>query len=88
MNRFERESNTQRRAVLRSSTALWTAGLLLVAIAFGIAGFSAGAPTQFWSKAAIGLAVLLLILRQVNRRLRGRAAKAAEPDPKSRLNLN
>jgi L-asparagine transporter-like permease len=87
MNRFEEESNRQRKAQLKSSVALWTGGLILVAVAFAIVGLSSGAPTRFWSKAAIVLAVLLLILRQVNRRLRGRRSKAAQPDPASRLNL-
>jgi apolipoprotein N-acyltransferase len=88
MNRFEARAQEERKAHLRSSMTLWTGGLVLVAVAFAIVGLRSGSPPQFWSKAAIALAVLLLILRQLNRRLKGRMPKAAQPDPKSRLNLD
>ncbi len=73
---------------MRSSMMIGTAGLALVVVVLLIVGLSMSAPAGFFSKAAIGVAVLLLILRQVSRRLRHRAPRAAEPDPKSKLDLS
>ncbi|MBV9265591.1 MAG: hypothetical protein JO061_05420 [Acidobacteriaceae bacterium] len=87
MNKYEERAVRERKAALRSSMTLWTAGLALIAVVFAIIGLSSGAPSQFWSRAALVLAILLLALRQISRRLRGRTPRAAEPDPKSRLNL-
>jgi hypothetical protein len=88
MNKFEVRAREERKAQVRSSMTLWTAGLVLVAVALAIIGLSSGAPRQFWSKAGIVLAILLLLFRQMARRMRGRTPKAAQPDPQSRLNLN
>lgn len=83
MNRFEKESMRRR----RSPATLWTVALVLVALAVAVVGLSTGAPKPFWTKAAVVLALLLLVLRQVKRRTKGRPSKAAQPDPQSRLNL-
>jgi hypothetical protein len=65
-----------------------TAGLALIVVVLLIVGIRNSAPPRFFTEAAIGVAVLLLILRQVARRMKGRTPRAAEPDPKSRLNLH
>jgi hypothetical protein len=65
-----------------------TAGIALVVVVILIVGLSSAAPAGFFTRAAIGVAVLLLILRQVTRRLRHRAPRAAQPDPKSTLHLD
>ena len=88
VNRYEERAERERRAAMRSSMMMGTAGIALVVVVLLIIGLSTSAPAGFFSKAAIGVAVLLLILRQVTRRLRNRAPRAAQPDPKSRLNLS
>jgi hypothetical protein len=88
MNRYELRAQQQRKAALRFSLMIWTAGIALVVVVFLILGLSSSAPPRFFSKGAIIAAVLLLILRQLNRKLRGRSPKAAQPDPQSTLKLD
>lgn len=88
MNRYEERAQRQRAATLRFSAMLWTAGAALIVVVFAILGFSTGAPREFWYRGAIVVAVLLLILRQVARRIRVRNPRSAQPDPLSRLNLH
>jgi hypothetical protein len=88
MNRYEERAQRERRAALRSSLTMSTAGLALIVVVLLIVGIRNSAPPRFFTEAAIGVAVLLLILRQVARRMKGRTPRAAEPDPKSRLNLH
>lgn len=87
MNRYEERAEQQRRASLRLSMSVWTAGLLLIVIALLILHLSGSAPSDFTQKAAIGLAGVFLVLRMVSRRLKGKN-KAAAPDPRSRLKLD
>jgi hypothetical protein len=68
--------------------SLWTAGLALLVVIFLIIGLSSGAPSTFFKTGAVVVAMLLLILRQINRRLRPKGPRTAQPDPKSRLNLD
>ncbi|HEY7304514.1 MAG TPA: hypothetical protein VH601_10390 [Bryobacteraceae bacterium] len=88
MNRYEERAQKQRRAALRSSMTMGTAGVALVVVVLLIMGLSSSAPPRFFTEAAIAAAILLLILRQLSRRMKHRTPKAAEPDPKSRLNLD
>jgi CBS domain containing-hemolysin-like protein len=88
MNKYEKRAQSERKAAMRSSTAVWSAGIALVVVVFLILGLSASAPQSFFSKAAVGIAILLLIVRQVSRRLRGGAPRAAQPDPKSTIKLD
>jgi hypothetical protein len=88
MNKYELRAEQQRRAALRTSLMLWTAGIAFVVVVFLILGLSNSAPPRFFSRGAIAAAVLLLILRQLSRRLRGRTSRAAEPDPQSTLKLD
>lgn len=88
MTKYEQQARQQRTASLRTSMSLWTAGLALLVVIFLIVGLSNGAPSSFFKTGAVVIAVLLLILRQLNRRLRGKAPRAAQPDPKSTLKLD
>ncbi len=88
MNKYEQRAEQERKSALRSSMMIWTAGLALVVIAFGILGMSSAAPPRFFSKSAIVVVVLLLVLRQLSRRLKSKNPRAAQPDPQSRLNLD
>ena len=87
MNRFEDQTERQRRSSLRMSLLLLTLGGVLLVGALAILGYSSGAPQAFWTRAAIGVAILLLILRQVGRRLGRRRSKAIKPDDQSMLHL-
>jgi hypothetical protein len=88
MNKYEKRAERERKGVLRSSMTVGTAGLALIVVVLLIAGLSGSAPPRFFSMAAIGLALVLLVLRQVNRRLKGKTPRAAQPDPRSRLDLD
>lgn len=88
MNRYEERAQKERRATLRSSLGMGTAGVALILVVLLIVGLSNSAPPRFFTEAAIGAAVVLLIVRQAARRMKGRPPRAAEPDPKSRLHLD
>lgn len=88
MNKYELRAEQQRRAALRTSLMLWTAGIAFIVVVFLILGMSSSAPPRFFSRGAIVAAILLLILRQLSRRVRGRAPRSAQPDPQSTLKLN
>jgi hypothetical protein len=88
MNKYELRAEQQRKAALRFSMMLWTAGLALIVVVLAILGLSTSAPRGYFSKTAIALAILLLVLRQVMRRMKGRTPRAAQPDPKSQLKLH
>lgn len=87
MNRYEERAEQTRRAGLRSSMNVWTAGLALIAVALLILHLTGRAPSEFVRRAAIGLALVLLVLRLLSRRLR-RHSSAAQPDPHSRIKLD
>jgi Kef-type K+ transport system membrane component KefB len=88
MNKYEQRAEQQRSSAMRSGVMMGTAGVALLAVVLLIIGLNSSAPQAFFSRAAVGLAVLLLVLRQLGRRFRGKAARAAQPDPLSRLDLD
>ncbi len=88
MNRFEQRAQAEKKAPLRPSTTIWTAVLALIVVVAVIIGLSTSAPPNFWRNAAIAVAILLLLLRQLTRRLQSRAARGPKTDPQSRLNLD
>jgi L-asparagine transporter-like permease len=88
MNRYERHAEQKRRAALRSSMTVWTAVLTLAAVVLVIMRLSGSGSPQFFSRAAIGLAIVLLVIRQLSRRLKGKGSRAAQPDPRSTLKLH
>ncbi len=88
MNKYEQRAETQRRPAMRSSMMMGTAGIALLAVVLLIIGMNSSAPRTFLSRAAVGLAVLLLILRQVSRFTKGKTPRASQPDPQSRLDLD
>jgi 4-hydroxybenzoate polyprenyltransferase len=88
MNRFEQQAERSRRASLSNSLLLWSAAGILLIAALALLGYSGGAPQGFWKTAAIVVAVLLLIVRQVGRRLKTNRSRAAKPDEQSMLHLD
>ena len=88
MNRYERQTEETRRAALRNSLLLWsTSGILLIG-ALALLGYSGGAPQRFWTSAGIVIAILLLVIRQLGRRLKSGRSRAAKPDDQSMLHLD
>ena len=87
MNKYEARAERDRRATIRFSMNMWSAALALIVVVVLILGLSTSPPPQFWTKAGIGLAVLLLVFRQIARRARSKTPRAAQPDPQSKLNL-
>jgi hypothetical protein len=87
MNRYERQTEQTRRASLRNAMLLWSAGGILLVGILALLGYSSGAPQRFWTWAGIGVAVLLLVIRQVGRRLKSGGSRAAKPDERSMLHL-
>ena len=87
MNKYEERAERDRKASMRFSMMMWTAGVALIVVVVMILGLSTSAPPHFWSRAGIGLAILLLVVRLVMRRMKGKRPKASMPDPRSRLNL-
>ena len=88
MNRFEQNAERERRSSLRLSLLVLSLGGILVVGALALLGYSGGAPQSFWTRAAIGLAILMLILRQVTRKLKSGRARAVKPDEQSMLHLD
>jgi Kef-type K+ transport system membrane component KefB len=88
MNKYEKRTQQDRKAALRASVIAATIGVALIAIALVILGISNSAPLGFYKKAAIAVVVLLLILRQVGRRLKRKWGGPAKPDEKSQLKLH
>ncbi len=88
MNKYEQQAARERGTSLRNSMTLWSAGAALVVVVLLILGLSISAPSDFFKRGAIAAAILLLVLRLITRRLRGRPSRAAEPDPQSTLKLD
>jgi preprotein translocase subunit SecD len=88
MNKYEKRAQAERKAAVRSSMTIWSAGIALLIVVGLILWLSTSAPSGFYTRSAIGVAVLLLVVRQVSRRLKSGAPRAAQPDPKSTIKLN
>ena len=88
MNKYEQRAARDRQSTAQFSKMLWTATLALIVIALLILGLSSSAGPSFYSRGAIALAVVLLVIRQISRRSRAKVPRAAQPDPRSRLNLD
>jgi hypothetical protein len=88
MNRYERQAEQTRRASLQSSLLMWSAGGLLVVAALALLGYSSGAPRNFWSRSAVVVAILLLVVRQLGRRLKSNRKNVVKPDEQSMLHLD
>ena len=88
MNKYEDRAAQQRQGTLRSSTTLWMAGAALILVILLILGLGHSAPSSFFTRAALVGAIVLLVLRQIARRLRRGPSRAAQPDPQSRLRLD
>ncbi len=68
--------------------SLWTALLLLVLVLFAIQGLRNAGFELTTPRIIIGIAVALLIFRQIARRMKRVVPRAAQPDPKSTLKLS
>jgi hypothetical protein len=92
MNKYEERADRTRKSALRSSMLFGMAGVALALLLLTALGSRNSAPSGFWSKVGVVAAVLLLMLRQIQRQLRRKGntkkPRAAEPDPQSRLHLN
>lgn len=88
MNKYEQRFRRPRRPSLASSMSVWNAAAALIIVVLLIVGLSHSAPSPSFTRVVIAAAVLLLVLRQVTRRLKGRASRAAQPDPQSTLKLD
>jgi len=87
VNKYESRAQEQRKSTLRSSMMMGTAGVALFVIGAIILGLYTSAPSSYYTRAGIIAAVSLVIVRQLNRRMRGRSPRASRPDPQSMLNL-
>ena len=87
MNKYEERAERDHKASMRFSMMMWTAGAALIVVVVIILGLSGSASPHYWSRAGIGLAILLLVFRQISRRMKGKRPKASMPDPRSKLNL-
>lgn len=88
MNKYEKRAEQQRRPAMQSAMTMGTAAVALLTVILLIIGVNSSAPQSFFKIAAVVLAVLLLILRQLSRRSRGKVPRAAQPDPQSKIDLN
>jgi protein-S-isoprenylcysteine O-methyltransferase Ste14 len=88
MMKYQERAEQRHRAARKSSMTVWTAVLALVLVVLLIVALGSSAPPRLAYQGAVVLALLLLVLRQVQRRLKGRVPRAAQPDPKSSLKLN
>ena len=89
MNRYEERNSRERKSTLRFSLLIGVVGLGVAILALAGLGVVSAAPQRFWSRTAIVAAILLLVMRQIMRRLNAKGkSRAAQPDPQSRLNLN
>jgi Flp pilus assembly protein TadB len=88
MNKYVERAEQKRRAGLRFSLSLWTAGLALVVVALLILGLTSSAAPRMGPAAAIILAIVLLVVRQLSRRQKTKGPRAAQPDPKSTIKLS
>ena len=88
MNKFEQRTEAQRRSAIRSGLTIGTAGIALLIVLFLIFGLNSSAPPRYFSGVATIGAIVLLVLRQLSRRMKGKAPSSAQPDPKSALKLD
>lgn len=74
-------------ATRRGSLMIWTSGVALVVVVLLIIALS-GSSSRFYSRGAIGAAVVLLLLRLIGRIVKVKSTRAAQPDPESTLRLD
>ena len=88
MNKHEQRFQRERRPSPASSMSVWNAAAALIIVVLLIVGLSHSGTSPLFTRVVIAAAVLLLVLRQISRRLKGRANRAAQPDPQSTLKLD
>jgi high-affinity Fe2+/Pb2+ permease len=87
MSNFDKRTPAERKPAAPSMTAIWGIGVALLLTVVLIFVLSKSGATSFNSKAVIGLAILLLLVRLVRRYMRSGVSRAAQPDPKSNIKL-
>ena len=88
MQRSDHHINSSRKATGKATRSLWTAGLALIVVIVVIAQLNGSLDRSDYARVGVALAVLLLVVRQINRRSRGKGPRAAEPDSRSALHLD
>ena len=86
MNKYEQRSLQERKATMKVGLSLFTAVAVLLFVVLVMTGYIGSIPTQPWQKAAVILAAVVLVFRQVQRVAR-RSGKP-KVDPQSELQLN
>ena len=86
MNKYEQRSLQERKAPMKVGLSLFAAAAVLLFVVLVLTGYIGSMPRQPWQKAAVILAVVVLVFRQLQRVIR----KNAKPkvDPQSALHLN
>jgi hypothetical protein len=77
----------RRQSTLRNSVLVGAVGLGLAMLALAGLGSLFAVPRSYWTRVALVIAILFLILRQVMRRM-NKKPRTVQPDPESVLKLN
>ncbi len=86
MNKYEQRSLQERKSTMRVSLSIFTAVAVLLFVVLVMTGYIGSIPTQPWEKAAVILAAVVLVFRQVGRIARRNTKPKV--DPQSALHLN
>ncbi len=86
MNKYEQRSLQERKSTMRVGLSIFTAVAVLLFVVLVMTGYIGSIPTQPWQKAAVILAAVVLVFRQLQRFMR-RDGKP-KVDPQSELHLN
>jgi hypothetical protein len=86
MNKYEQRSLQERKSTMKVSLSIFTAVAVLLFVVLVMTGYIGSLPTQPWQKAAVILAAVVLVFRQVGRIARRNGKPKV--DPQSELHLN
>ena len=87
MNKYEKESRIAAKCSPAVKHVCWHCRIGVDSRCLADRRLSRRAPPDYFYKGAIGVAVLMLLLRQISRRLKTTAPRSSRPDPKSTLKL-
>jgi Flp pilus assembly protein TadB len=86
MNKYEQRSFQERKSTMKVGLSIFTAVAVLLFVVLVMTGYIGSIPTQPWQKAAVILAAVVLVFRQVGRIARRNTKPKV--DPQSALHLN
>ena len=86
MNKYEQRSLQERKAGMKLSLSIFAGVAVLLFVVLVLTGYIGSIPAQPWEKAALVLAAVVLVFRQLQRFMR-RHGKP-KTDPRSELHLN